>query len=235
MHARAGTALPSKGTPVVILVHGLAVSSTYMTPTAVRLAPFCRVYAVDLPGFGRSYTPPCALSLSALADALALWMDALNIPKAHLAGNSFGCQVLAEFAVRHPDHVDRLVLQGPTVDPGARTFHQQIFRLLLDSQNEPLPLIRIALKDYWGVGLKRAVETLKIALEDRIEEKLPHIAMPTLVVQGGKDPLVPQRWAEEVTRLLPRGEIKVIPGVGHAVNYAAPVEFVRAMRSFLLF
>jgi hypothetical protein len=76
--------------PVVFLIHGLIVSSRYMVPTAERLAPFCRVYAPDLPGYGKSYKPGKVLTLSELADALADWMDALEMANAHLVGNSFG-------------------------------------------------------------------------------------------------------------------------------------------------
>jgi 2-hydroxy-6-oxonona-2,4-dienedioate hydrolase len=65
--------------PVVFLIHGLIVSSRYMVPTAERLAPFCRVYAPDLPGYGKSYKPGKVLTLSELADALADWMDALEM------------------------------------------------------------------------------------------------------------------------------------------------------------
>ena len=72
-----------------------------------------------------------------------------------------------------------------------------------------------------------------MALEDRIEDKLPRIQAPTLVVRGEHDPLVPQRWAEEVVRLLPRGDFIVLRGLGHTVNYTAPAEFVAAIRPFL--
>src|SRR3982751_3131372 len=106
---------------MVILVHGMVISSRYMVPTAERLAPLCDVYAVDLPGYGKSAKPARVLSLAELADALAAWMKAAGLEKAHLVGNSFGCQIIVEFALRHPARVNRIVLQGPTVDPEARS------------------------------------------------------------------------------------------------------------------
>jgi 2-hydroxy-6-oxonona-2,4-dienedioate hydrolase len=57
--------------------------------------------------------------------------------------------------------------------------------------------------------------------------------MPTLVVRGSRDPIVPQRWAEEVSRLLPDGRLVVVPEVTHTVNFDAPSEFVRVIREFL--
>lgn len=231
MHARFGGTL-ARGEPVV-LVHGLVIASRYMVPTARELAPLCGVYAVDLPGYGDSVKPRNILGLSELADALAAWMDALKLRSAHLAANSFGCQILAEFALRHGDRVNRLVFQGPTVDPVARTARQQLVRLILNSSREGPGLGWITLVDYVKAGLPRIRATIRMAMRDRIEDKLPGVVQPTLVVRGGRDPVVPQRWAEEVTRRLPRGELRVLPGLGHTINYTAPKEFVAAMRPFL--
>ncbi len=231
MHARVGGE-GVHGLPV-ILVHGMVISSRYMVPTAVELAALCPVYAIDLPGYGDSAKPQAVLRLPELADALAAWMDAMRFPAAHLVGNSFGCQVLAEFALRHAHRVDRLVFQGPTVDPKARTVRQQLGRLLQNSSSEKTGLGWITVVDYVKAGMRRIRATIRMAIEDRIEDKLPGITAPTLVVRGGNDPLVPQEWAEEVVRRLPKGELKVLPGLGHTINYTAPKEFVTALRPFL--
>jgi pimeloyl-ACP methyl ester carboxylesterase len=231
MHARVGGEGTS-GSPVV-LVHGMVISSRYMVPAALELAPLCPVYAVDLPGYGDSAKPRRVLDLTGLADALAAWMDARRFSAAHLLANSFGCQVLAELALRHASRVDRLIFQGPTVDPAARSVRQQLLRLLRNSSSEAPGLGWITLVDYVKAGVRRIRATMRMAIRDRIEDKLPGIVAPTLVVRGGKDPLVPQRWAEEVVRRLPRGELVVLPGLGHTINYTAPKELVAAVRPFL--
>jgi 2-hydroxy-6-oxonona-2,4-dienedioate hydrolase len=231
MHARVGGT--HAGVTPVVLVHGMVISGRYMVPTAEELAPLCPVYAVDLPGYGDSGKPRAILGLPELADSLAAWMDAMEFPTAHLVANSFGCQVLAEFALRHARRVDRLVFQGPTVDPEARTVRRQLVRLMRNSSSEATGLAWITLVDYVKAGFRRIRATIRMAIEDRIEDKLPGIAAPTLVVRGGMDPLVPQQWAEEVVRRLPRGELRVLPGLGHTINYTAPKEFVAAMRPFL--
>jgi len=232
IHYRVGGELAEE-LPIVLLIHGLVVASTYMVPTAEQLAPFCRVYAPDLPGYGKSYKPDKILNLSELADALAEWMDALVLPKVHLVGNSFGCQIIAEFAVRHSQRIDRLVLQGPTVDPAARSLGSQFFRLLINSPREQHSMGLIMLKDYRAAGLRRIRGTIKLALEDRIEDKLPLIKAPTLVVRGEKDPVVPQPWAEKVTALLPHGELHIIPNAGHTINYSVPEKFAGVILPFL--
>lgn len=217
----------------IVLVHGFVLASDYMMPMARALAPFCRVYAVDLPGYGRSDKPRDSMRLSHLADSLAEWMDALKLSTAHFVGNSFGCQIIAELAVRHADLTDRLVLQGPTVDPQARTLSKQILRLVKNSRVESPGLGWVMVRDYWRAGLRRIIATARMALGDSLEAKLPHITAPTLVVRGSRDVLVSQEWAERIVQLLPDGRLLVIPGLAHTINYTAPRTFVEAIRPFL--
>lgn len=174
MHALAGGGVPSR--PTVVLVHRMVVSSRYMAPMAELLACLSRVYAPDLPGYGRSFRPWPLLGMAGLADALAAWMDAVHLDRAHLVANSFGCQIVAEFAVRHPSRLGRPVLQGPTVDPAARTMPKQIWRSILNSHNEPPSLAWISLKNYRAAGLHRAWMTFKLVLSDRIASSRERIA-----------------------------------------------------------
>jgi pimeloyl-ACP methyl ester carboxylesterase len=220
--------------PPVVLVHGLVISSRYMEPLARALGPYVRVMAPDLPGFGESEKPPRVLSLAELAEALWAWLRACDIEKAMLVGNSFGCQVLAELAVRHPDVVDRLVLQGPTTDPRARSLPLQVWRDLINGRREPGNVARIARIDYAKAGLARAFATMRILILDRIEEKLPLISAPTLVVHGTRDPVVPQAWAQEVAEMLPNGRLVLVEGGTHTLNYAYADEMAEAILPFLL-
>ena len=233
LHARVPVDPAPAGSPVVILVHGLGVSSRYMAPTARRLAPAYRVYAPDLPGFGRSAKPPHVLTIAELADALAGWMDAVGIDRAALLGNSLGCQTIVDFALRHPERITRAVLVGPTIDRRARTALQQIWRVVLDTPREAPSQPLMVVRCYWQAGLRRAWRTLQYGLADPIEEKLPRVQVPTLVVRGARDPIVPHCWAEEVARLLPRGWLVEIPKGPHTVNYSMPAALIRAVGPFL--
>jgi 2-hydroxy-6-oxonona-2,4-dienedioate hydrolase len=233
MHARVSVdPTPSSSLPLV-LVHGIGVASRFMVPVAELLAPYHRVYAPDLPGFGKSEKPAHALSLVELTDALAWWMREIGLESAAFLGNSFGCQIVADLALRYPELVERVVLQGPTMDPRARTARQQLIRWLRNSRQEPLSHGLISAREYPRCGFRRLIKTFRYALEDRIEEKLPHVRVPALVVRGSRDPIVPQRWAEEATRLLPMGRLAVIPGAPHTVVYDAPLDLARVVRPFL--
>ena len=233
MHYRASVDSAGGEDSPVVLVHGLGVSSRYMTPTAARLAPHRRVYAPDLPGFGRSEKPARALNLAELSDALSHWMDEVGIPRAVLLGNSIGCQVIVRLALSLPARVERMVLVSPTVDRGARTVFRSFARLLLDIPRERLSLPFIALLDYMQAGLGRTAQTFGYAMQDRVEERLPRVTQPALVVRGGRDPVVSEQWAAEVARLLPAGRLVVLRGAPHAVNHPSPAELAAVVLSFL--
>jgi 2-hydroxy-6-oxonona-2,4-dienedioate hydrolase len=177
MHARISEGPVPEGNPTVVLVHGLVVSGRYMVPAADLLAAHYRVYAPDLPGFGKSEKPPRVLNVAELSDSLVAWMERIGLKSAALVGNSFGCQIIVELALRHPERVERAVLQGPTVDPLGRGALRQIGRLLLDGVREPPSLLPIELLDYLDAGFRRSVRTFQYMLEDRIEEKLPRVQM----------------------------------------------------------
>lgn len=230
VHAPRRTAVPS--VPVVLL-HGLVVSSRYMRPTARLLSAHHDVYAPDLPPYGRSPPTTGTPDVPELADALARWLDGLGMDRPSFIGNSYGCQILSEFAVRHPSRADRFVFVGPTMDPAARSVPEQVVRTLRANGREPASYMAVMLRDYLDAGSRAARESLGHALRHPIEERLPQIHRPVLVVRGSRDPIVPQRWAEEVVRLLPDGHLKVIPGGAHALNYGWALDLVRVVGRFL--
>ena len=233
LHYRASVNPSNQHLPPIILVHGLGVSSRYMMPTARFLAPHRTIYAPDLPGFGLSRRPERALNLSELSEVLARWMELLGIERATLLANSIGCQIIVDLAQRRPEMVERLVLVAPTVDRAARAAFRSFLRLLLDVPRERLSLGFIALVDYLRAGLGRTAQTFGYAIQDEIEERLTSVRQFTLVVRGQHDPVVPQRWAEEVSRRLPAGQLVVIKGAAHAVNHHSPEELTRVVLEFL--
>lgn len=224
---------PVPGRLPVVLVHGYGVSSRYLVPIARRLAAERSVYLPDLPGHGRSEDPGWTLTVPELASVLYEWMDAIGLDRVVLLGNSMGCQIAIELAVRHPERIDRLILIGPTVDPEARTFWRQLPRFLRTAFVERPSLLFWVTWDYLRAGPSRIVREMDIAFADRIEDKLGQVSMPSLVLRGERDAIVPQRWAEEVARGLGAGRVEVIQGAGHALNYSAADELMRRIRPFV--
>ncbi len=223
--------------PPLLMIHGLGVSTRTLLPLARLLAPHRTLLLPDLPGFGRSPAPrpprPRVLGIGELAAAMAALMTAAGHPRAAVLGHSLGCQVAVELADRFPQRVERLVLVAPTVDRAARTVGGQLARLLRDSYREPPALLPLTVWDYLAAGPQRVLATLRFALADRLEIKLPWIELPALVVRGGRDPLVSERWAAEVARGLPAGALATVAAAAHGLPYSRPGELARLVLGFL--
>lgn len=221
MHSRFAPGCENGGLPIVF-VHGLVISSLYMIPLAAELAAQSPVHALDLPGFGRSAAPAEILSIPQLAEAVSAWLAAAQIARCHLVANSLGCEVAAHVAQREPGSIATLTLIGPTIDPHAHAFVVQFFRLLRDAFREPARLWLNWAFDFFRAGPRRTWGTTRAMFRDHIEDQLPRIQTPTLVLRGSRDPTVPQSAAECMTRLLPHGTLRVILGEPHCAHYTRP-------------
>jgi pimeloyl-ACP methyl ester carboxylesterase len=229
VHARV-TLSPRVGPPVV-LVHGLVTTGRQLETLAERLGATFRVWVPDLPGYGLSGDPTDVPDVDRLGDALAAWMRAVALDPAVLVGHSFGCQIAVACAARHPRRVRSLVLQGPTIDATARGILPQLARFLQNAPQEPGAFA--ALLEQADAGLRRALHSFRAAFADAIEERLPGVSVPTLVVTGERDPIAPPHWARAVAAKLPKGEVAVVPDAPHAVARTAPETLERIVRAFV--
>jgi pimeloyl-ACP methyl ester carboxylesterase len=142
-----------------------------------------------------------------------------------------GCQVAVELAVRRPKLARALVLVGPTVDPAARSRRLHFARLAVDALREPLALNAIVTTDYVRAGPLRTLASARRMVEHRIEERLPLVTQPAVVVRGERDPIVPQSWGEHAAALLPKGRLEVVPRAPHAAHWTHPAQVAAAARS----
>ena len=199
---------------MLCLVHGLGVGQSYFDPLS---------RALDGPQVRPEQRRPLPVA------ELAAELERRLTEPAVVVGNSMGCQVAAELAYRRPELVVALVLVGPTVDPRARSAVRYAFRLALDAWFEPPGLTAIVLRDYLAYGPRRLVRQARLALEHPIEERLPALDVPALVIRGAHDPLCPAEWGQEAAALL-RTRLVTVAGAGHAVHYSHPREVSREIR-----
>ena len=116
-----------------VLVHGLGVSSRYMTPLACELARAgWDTFVPDLPGFGRSAKPEGVFSVEELAASLREWLKTVGIEQALLVGNSMGCQVITELAHIEANQILACAFLGPTMDQFAWSPASHVAGLLWD-------------------------------------------------------------------------------------------------------
>ena len=232
LHARVATGSGDAATPVV-LVHGVIVSGRYLLPVAVELARDFPVLVPDLPGYGLSAAPRAPPTIASLADAVIGCAQAAGHERMRLVGNSFGAQVAAAAAVRHPDRVERLVLLGPPVDPDARSLMPQYLRWQRCAVDEHLSVLPLMVRDVADVGLVRAAQVLRVMLNDHLEDRLAQVRCPTLIVRGGRDRVVPDRWARRAASLVPNGHLAIMPGYAHMPHYSGPLALAPLLRDFL--
>jgi pimeloyl-ACP methyl ester carboxylesterase len=233
VHSRAWISPQLIGQPPIVLVHGLGVSSRYMVPTAERLSADYRVYAPDLPGFGRSPSPPRPRTIVEQARTLGDWLRESELSAPVLVGNSYGCQVIAELMMQRPNCARALVLSAPTIEPSRRSAWGESARLLSDAPLESPRLVPLVIRDYLLAGPRAILFTLGDALADRIEEKLPRVTIPTLIVRGTSDPIVSNDWVNFLAQGMPHGSVRLLEGAPHAVNFSAAAAFVGAIVSFI--
>ena len=103
--------------PPVLMVHGLGATKVSFLPTLAALAPQgFRAIAADLPGFGDSHKPLMARYDAAFfAQEMVALLDALDIERAHVIGNSMGGRVAIEIGLQAPERVERLALLAPSL------------------------------------------------------------------------------------------------------------------------
>lgn len=204
-----------------------------MIPTGDRLSQSYRVFAPDLPGFGRSATPRRPYSIEQHARILGEWIVASGIRMPVLVGNSYGCQVIAELAVQRPAGASGLVLSAPTVENTRRSALGEARRLLRDAPRERLGLLPVAARDYLRAGPRRIAFTLRDAIADRIENKLARVPLPTLLVRGARDPIVSHEWIVFLAGQMRSASVITLDRAPHAVNFSAATDFAAAVAEFV--
>jgi esterase len=243
-----------QGRPLVIL-HGLFGSSDNWTGIARRLMDSFRIFAVDLRNHGLS--PHAAqMSLPTLAGDLVEFWEAQALESAAVLGHSLGGKVAMQFALRHPDRVEQLVV----VDISPRAYpasHEEILRALLaldlasfqtrrqieDALAPAIPDLavrRFLLKNLgrnpsgaldWKINL-RGIADNYLRLTGAVTGSAP-FTKPALFLRGGKSDYIGAADVPLIRQWFPRAEIQTIPEAGHWVQAAAPEEFVRRLRNFL--
>lgn len=231
--ARRSTVEARNDAPTVLLIGATALSGRYLLPVGVEMAGRYPVWVPDLPGRGASESPKKVLSVEENAELLAAWMDVAGIDRAAVLANSMGCQIAVELAVRHPRRVSHLVLQGPTTDPRARTAVKQLVRLVRMAPHEPPSLGPIEFVDWVRTGPRTAVASARAALGHHIEDRLPLLSCPALVVRGTRDTVAPSDWAQRMADLIPDGRLREVPGASHSMVYSNALELARVSDGFL--
>ncbi len=221
--------------PVMMHVHGFGLSGRYLLPTAERLSDEFHTLVPDLPGFGRSGKPIDPLDVPDLAHAAARFLDDRQVTSATLVGNSMGCPVICEFAYRYPERLDRAVLVSPAGGVNNQPLRRAVRQLARDGTREPVGMIRVAAPDYLRFGVPSTVRMFRALTRYPSLDRLLALKVPTLVVIGDRDPLMPNpdRIREVASSTDNHVLVVIIEGAAHAINFSNPGELAHVIRQFM--
>jgi pimeloyl-ACP methyl ester carboxylesterase len=247
--------------PAIVVVHGLGANLTHFEHVAPPLVKAgYRVCGLDLPGFGLSGKPRRRYTVRWLARAVTSLLDFLGVGSATFVGHSLGGLVCADAALNERDRVERLVLISSAglfrmplpfqwmartiMRPGLvaaalerharallekRVFeerNEKVERFIQQSVTRPDPRF---VGDLCRVMWSMRHELTRYHLFDQVER----LTVPTLVMYGGCDKLLPTALVPAWARRLPAGELEVIERCGHMPIIEKPEQVVTRLKAFL--
>ncbi len=233
--------------PIVIL-HGWGLSGKTFTPLAESLKKQgFRVYAPDLPGFGESKIPGSPLTLVDYAQFLDEYLTKNRIQQPIFIGHSFGGRVSLKYNQLHPKHVRVLILSGT---PGFTPIPKKKLLLFIALAKvgkllfsiPPLNLVQDAVRRwyYYVVGAREFFraegtmrETFKSIVREDLVAAMEVVDIPTLLLWGEYDIIVPVSIAERMHQVIAGSELIVIPEADHGVPFKQPEVFASYVERFL--
>jgi pimeloyl-ACP methyl ester carboxylesterase len=246
-----------EGEPV-LFVQGLGYDRNGFGPLPHLLADEFRVVVFDNRGVGDSDAPEGPYSVTQLAtDAVAV-LDAAGIETAHVLGVSLGGFIAQELALAHPDRVDKLVLvsTAPGSVPPSHPMPQRGVEAFarfqeLDREAGLRLMVENSLGDH---GVRERPELVEEIYRYRLErapslaawqaqayagatfdayDRIPEIAAPTLVIQGGGDTVVNPLNGELLAERIPNARLHLVPERGHLVLWQEAAMLAPIVRQFL--
>ena len=213
-----------QGDPLILL-HGNSGSCNYFRGQMDAFARWYHVYALDTRGHGKTPRGDRPFTIRQFTYDLLGFMDEHQIEKAHLLGFSDGGNIAMIFAMKYPERVDRLILNGANLDPdGVKRSAQVPFEIVY----------RIAGRFSGRSKSAKATEEmfgLMINDPNVRPEELKAIRAKTLVIAGTKD-LILEPHTRLIAESIPDSQLVLIKG-SHFIAYTKPEEFNRAVLAFL--
>jgi pimeloyl-ACP methyl ester carboxylesterase len=233
------------GAPPLVFLHGAGGHTGWMK-FLDELAEDFAVFAPEHPGFGRSDDPPWLDDIGDLAYFYLDLIEALGLDRVHLMGTSLGGWIAAELAVRNQARLASLTLVGavgitangrPIDDIFRMPVEENLRRFYADPERAARRLGDMANVDMNLVAKNRAT-VMRLAYRPRFHNPglttwLHRIAVPTLLIWGDKDGLVPVEFGEAYRALIRGSRLVVLENAGHAPFDEQKDAFLAAFREFL--
>ena len=245
----------------VILIHGFFFNSYLWNKNIDALADKFKVYAIDLWGFGYSTRDPMDYGYPLYADQLLKFMDALDIQKASLVGQSMGGGTSIFFSVNHRDRVNKLILVDPAGMPnplpilGKITNLPKVGEFLLGMKSDfyrKMVLSTTFIHDKGVITesyfenvtrfhkIKGTTEVLLKILRKQFFHTLPdeihrlgEMDVPILIIFGHQDKAIPLERGKEMHNILRGSRLEIFENAGHCPHDEQSQKFNQLAVDFL--
>ncbi len=247
----------------VLFVHGLSGSWQNWLQNLPHFGRTHRVVALDLPGFGHSPMPPWTISIEAYGRLVHRFCDAVEIEECAIVGNSMGGFIAAEAAAAQPDRFEKLALVSAAGVSSARLRRQPAetvarmatgaapLLLRLEERGLRRPRLRYATfrglfqhpdqlrtellveTFHNGTGRPGFLPAVQGLVGYEILDQLDDVEVPTLIVWGRNDRIVPAQDAVDYGRHLRNSSMVIFQDTGHLPQLERPVRFNRVLETFL--
>lgn len=255
-------ALVAGAGPALLLLHGFTGSAETWRPFLPELAARRRVIAPDLIGHGRTAAPADAARYrmdECVADLVAL-LDWLGVGEFAVLGYSMGGRVALHLALAVPKRVRALILESASPgisDPAERAERarsdaalaelieregivafverwesQPLFATQRSLPAEVRGRLRAERLGQRPVGLANSLRSMGTGTMEPVWDRLGELGMPTLVLAGELDAKY-VAIARAMMERLPRAQVVIVPGSGHAVHLEQPAQFLKLITTFL--
>lgn len=225
--------------PIMLFLHGAGGAGAW-SPYMDALAKRYNLIVPSHPGFGASDTPEWLDNMSDLAFFYLDLMEQLELTDVHVVGNSLGGWLAMEIAVRSTQRIKSLTLVSPAGihvkgvpkgdiflwDPETRVRNTFVNQKMADARLAVVPTEEEA-----DIALKNHFITAKLAWQPRfynpdLRKWLHRIDVPTMILWGEGDKIIPVPYGEALKELIPGSELRVIADCGHLPHQEKTDEFI---------
>ncbi len=235
----------------LLMLHQTPSCSEVYEPIMQLLAPYFSIIAVDTPGFGMSPYPPHTYSIPEYAEIMLEFLDALSIEKTSLFGHHTGACTACELAASAPERVDKLIASKPILWFDNDSRRERLARVTPLVLTEDGGYLQETWEDFVGrqqgdaidLDIKhreitwrlkagpRYVDTIKAVFTHALQDRLPLIEAPTLVIAGEFERGVD--GAKAAAELIPRARFQLVSGGRNWFEIEKYQEVAEIIRDFL--
>ena len=235
----------------LILLHGLGASAERWLPIVPTLSKYFRVIVPDIIGFGYSDKPTVEYTMDFFIEFFEEFIENMHIHRPIVIGSSFGGYLATEFAIRFSSRVEKLVLAAPAGMMRSSTnvldqyimaalypTYENALRAFMDMAYDPSIVTDDTVRDFINrmrlPNAKYAFMSTLLGIRDspRLLGRLSKIQVPTLLVWGDSDNMIPLQYSKEYNEI-PGSNLVILKDCGHTPFIEKPTIFSQTILKFL--